>query len=196
MEAVKTQRRSLFSNNRKAFKFISEDKRPTMKQKTSRPIILVIVAIVIGVVIIAVQQMAREGRSSLKITSPIKRCQLIEVPYEVQEEYQVDFRFEVIEPRKDEVLKGFDVWAQGIITVRNVESETGLFTVEQTFRTLNQAPIMRKSSGYIMPGEVKVFVEEFDIDLGEDFEINYVVIPPKRTLTRVVTKYRQEERCA
>src|SRR3989344_1912452 len=128
------------------------------------------------------------------IADPIKTCKTVSVPYEVQEEYQVPLKYEVLERTKTNTLKGFDLWTIGIVRLRNVDSETGMFTVEQTFKTLDSEKTL-KSSNYVMPGEVKEFRNEFDIDLGEDVTISYKVIPDKKTLTRTVTKYRQEERC-
>ena len=92
-------------------------------------------------------------------------------------------------------LHGLDVWAVGEVKVRNVDSETGAFSVEQTFSTLNRPSQSLKSTLYVMPGETKIFHEEFDISLGEDFKMTYVVMPAQKTLTRTVTKYRDEQQC-
>ena len=96
----------------------------------------------------------------------------------------------MISATKGTTNHGFDVWATSDVVVRNVDSETGTFTVSQTFRTLNRAPKTMQSSQYIIPSEIKTFHEEFDIDLGEDFNVDYTVAPSQKTLTRVVTKYR------
>ena len=111
-------------------------------------------------------------------------------PYQAIEEYQVPLKYEVISATKGTTLHGLDVWATSDVEVRNVDSETGTFTVSQTFRTLNRAPKTMQSSQYIIPAEIKTFHEEFDIDLGEDFNVDYTVTPSEKTLTRTVTKYR------
>lgn len=132
--------------------------------------------------------------NSIKITSPVKTCRFVDVPYQATEEYQVDLRYEARgETETDN--PGFDVVAIGRVFVRNVDSETGLFTVQQTFKTLNGMSPTYSSTHYVMPGETKVFEETYDVDWGEDFSMQYTVEPGQKTLTRTVTKFRQEERC-
>jgi hypothetical protein len=156
--------------------------------------------------------------STFKLQSPIKTCRMVEVPYEEQEayidqepyqateEYQENLKYEVVRHKPDTTLHGFDVWATGDIDVRNVDSETGTFTVEQSFRTL-AGTRSYSSSQYIMPGETKNFHQEHDIDRDDKFELSYSVIPGQKTLTRQVTRFRdvtkyrtvtktrQEEQC-
>ena len=95
-----------------------------------------------------------------------------------------------------------------LIDSRNVDSETGTFTVSQTFRKLNREQKTMQSSKHTIPSGVKTFHEEFDIDLGEDFNVDYTETPSEKTLTRAVTryktitryrpltKYRTEQRCS
>ncbi len=45
-----------------------------------------------------------------------------------------------------------------------------------------------------MPGETKTFINECDISAGEDFSVYTNIIPAEKTLTRSVTKYRDEVR--
>jgi len=131
-----------------------------------------------------------------------QKCKIVEIPYDTPEsylesepyqaieEYQVDLKYEVIKTSSEETYHSFDAWATGKVTIRNVDSESGLFTVEQTFKTLNRNSETKMVSTYIMPGEEKDFISEIDIDLGEDFNANYKVTPPKKTLSKTVTKYR------
>ena len=140
--------------------------------------------------------------NTIKLTNPIQKCKMVDVPYEEQEayiesepyqaveEYQVDMKYEVVGSSKSTTLNGLDVRAKGVVEIRNVDSETGTFSVKQTFKTLNGGTKTLSSYGYIMPGETKEFVELYDVSLGEDFNVNYVITPPKKTLTRTVTKYR------
>ncbi|MCK5026047.1 MAG: hypothetical protein KAS15_05615, partial [Nanoarchaeota archaeon] len=53
------------------------------------------------------------------------------------------------------------------------------------------------STQMIMPGETKEFKEEtvVDTEIEEEIHIGGMVIPPEKTLTRNITKYRQEEVC-
>jgi len=133
--------------------------------------------------------------NTIKITNPIKTCKMVDASYQATEEYQEPLKYEVVEKTKSTTLKGFDVWAVSEVTVKNVDTETGSFSVLQTFSTLNGQDRTLSSKQYIMPGETKTFREEYDIDLGEDFNVRYSVQPPTKTLTRTVTKYRQEEQC-
>lgn len=128
-------------------------------------------------------------------------------PYTALEDQQVTLKYEVTKAISGTTDKGFDIWAYGEVTVKNVDSETGSFTVEQTFTTLNKLPNTMRTTNYIMSGESKIFREEYDIKLGEDFNMKYVVQPGTKTVTKQVTKYRavtkyrtetkykQEEKC-
>ena len=140
--------------------------------------------------------------NSIKLVNPIQKCEMDEVPYEVQEaniepyqaieEYDVDMKYEEISAYKTTALHGFfDMWAKSVVEIRNVDSETGLFTVEQTFETLNSGGKSFSSSQYIMPSETKTFIQEYDIDAGEDFNSYHKVFPAKKTLSRVVTKFKE-----
>ena len=112
-------------------------------------------------------------------------------PYQATVEYKVNLKYEVVNNYKETFYEGFlDVWARGIVEVRNVDSETGSFTVKQTFKTLEDGSNDFTSSQYIMPGETKIFTKEYDISAGEDFDVSYVITPPQKTLTRTVTKWR------
>ena len=168
---------------------------------------LVIGGVVVVVVILAfVMFTGRLGTFTAGVVATPK-CENVQVPYEEQEpyqaieEYQVPLKYEVISATKGTTLHGLDVWAKDDVEVRNVDTETGTFSVAQTFKTLNRAPQTLQTSQYIMPGEIKNFHEEFDISLGEDFNVDYSVNPSEKTLTRTVTKYRTitkyrtEQRC-
>lgn len=145
---------------------------------------------------LALTACSSSDRSTIKFTSPIQKCKMVDVPYETTEEYSVDLKYEVVEDTKTTIFKGIlDVWAVGIVKVKNVDSETGEFTVTQIFKTLEDGETSLKSAHYIMPGEAIEFREEYDISSGEDFTVQYQVIPGTKKETRIVTKYRQEEQC-
>ena len=157
--------------------------------------------------------------SNIKLNSPIQNCKMVDVPYEVQVAYteqepytanvdeEVKLKYEIIESTTTTTDKGFDIWAVGKVTIRNMDSETGSFKVEQYFSTLNDPKITRTSSQYIMQGESNIFREQVDIDLFEDFSMEYRVYPGTKIITKQVTKYRtvtmyrsetkyrQEEQC-
>jgi hypothetical protein len=110
---------------------------------------LVIGGVVLAVVVIVFVVISSTGRlTGFAVTSPIKTCKNVEVPYEFQEsyleqepyqateEYQVPLKYEVVSATNYPGNHGFDYWAVSEVKVRNVDSETGLFTVEQTIKTL------------------------------------------------------------
>jgi len=154
---------------------------------------LLILTIILGTLVLSGCGDGVTG-NSIKLTSPLKICKMVDVPYQATEEYQVPLKYEY-SGMQTTTLHGFDVWAVGEVTIKNVDSETGLFTVSQTFTTLNRQTQTKSSSHYVMSGESVIFHEEYDISLGEDFKMTYTVQPPTKTLTRTVTKYRQEEQC-
>ncbi len=133
--------------------------------------------------------------NAIKIKSPIQKCKQVEVPYDAIIEEKIPIKYEVMNAYTENFLDGFDVWTAGRVLVRNVDSESGQFTVEQTFTTLKDGSRALRSSHYIMPGETVEFRSDYDIDMGEDVSLTYKVIEPKKTVTKTVTKYRTEEQC-
>ena len=151
----------------------------------------VIGGLIVAAVVLVFIVISSTGRlTGFTVTSPIKTCRNVEVPYQATEEYRVPLKYEVVSTTKDTTLHGFDVWATA-----DVDSETGTFTVTQTFKTLNRQPQTLQSSQYIMPAEMKGFHHEFDINLGEDFNVDYTITPSEKILTRTITKYRTEQKC-
>lgn len=164
---------------------------------------LIIGGVVAGVVVlflIFTIFTGRIGGFTAGVTEPI--CKTIEVPYEAQEayqeeepyqaieEYQVPLKYEVISAVEDSTTSNFNYYKTLTVKVRNVDSETGLFTVRMFFRTLNDPETTEDVTQYIVPGEVKTFYYEYDSDYGEDVDMQYVVIPDEKTLTKMVTRYR------
>lgn len=169
----------------------------TKKSKKSSNKTLIIASSIIGVLILIFLIIIFTGKTgSFEPSKILQTCKDVSVPYDTQEpyqateEYQVDMKYEVVTGSKSTFNKGFDVWARGDVTIRNVDTETGMFTVSQTFKTLSDPAQTFTSNQYIMSGESKAFTEQYDVDLSEDFNVNYVVTPAKKTLTRTVTKYR------
>ena len=113
-----------------------------------------------------------------------------EEPYQAIEEYQVPLKYEVISAEEGSTTHNFNYFKTLTVTVRNVDSETGLFTVRMNFRTLKDSGTTKDVTQYIVPNEIKSFYQEYDSDLGEDVDMKYSVIPPEKTLTRTVTNYR------
>ena len=143
------------------------------------------------------------------ISSLSKNCKMIDVPYQVTEEYQVPMKYEVVSATEDiatpsddfafTVVEGVavykDVTTIGEVAIRNVDSETGMFVVTQTFKTLSGQETTKYSSQYIMSGETKKFREEYTAKPSEDAHVKYSVQASSKTMTRTVTKYKQEKSC-
>mgnify|MGYP006272907321 CR=1 FL=1 len=158
--------------------------------------------LVIFLMILAGCGQSGDSDVTAKFTSPIQTCKEVKVPYQATEEYtervpyqateeyDIKLKYEVVDRYKKTTNKGFDVWAQSIVEVRNVDSETGKFSVISTFETLRDGETSRRSTQYIMPGETKTFVHEYDVDFNEDFDVYTKIIPGEKTMTREVTKYR------
>lgn len=159
----------------------------------------VILAVVVLFLMFAVFT-GRTGSFTAAVTGP--RCTNVQVAYEAQEayeeeepyqaieEYQVPMKYEVVSAVESSGTSKFNYYKSLTVKVRNVDSETGSFTVRMFFRTLNDPETTEDVTHYIVPGEVKTFYQEYDSDYGEDVDMRYVVIPPDKTLTRMVTKYR------
>lgn len=150
---------------------------------------------------------ACSSTGNVVLRSPIAQCKDVKVPYEAMEyyterepyqaieEYDVDLKYSVIEAyHRGSISQITNYRVKGIVSVKNVDSETGLFTVKMTFTTLNRDKKTLSSSKYIMPGETVEFNQYYDINLGEDVNFVYQVIPDQKTLTRIVTKYRDVEK--
>lgn len=133
-----------------------------------------------------------------------ENCKEVRVPYDVTEDYiekepyqgfedvQVDLKYEHNgyhrESYSDFLNTG--VRDKGIVNIKNVDSETGYFTVKMYFTTLEDGTKAEQTSGYAQPSETKEFSAYYDIDSGEDVEWRYEVIPGKKIVTKPVTKYR------
>src|SRR3989344_3953777 len=97
------------------------------------------------------------GVTGFSITNPLKTCKLVDVPYQAVEEYYEPLKFEVVSAINDIFYRGFDVWAYSEVRVRNVDTETGTFTVKQNLDAFKHGQDTKTSSSYVMPGETKSF---------------------------------------
>jgi hypothetical protein len=128
-------------------------------------------------------------------------CKLIDIPYQVTEDYQVPMKYEFVDAhinvRDGDLMaaRDNDLWAVSTVVVRNVDSETGMFLVTQSLKTSRDPEINLSSSEYIMSGETRNFTEFYKITSSIGRTLSFSIHEPNKTLTRTVTKYRQEERC-
>ena len=107
-----------------------------------------------------------------ELMTPVDR--VVDEPYS----YQV-----VSATAENGFLLGYGIVANGHVTIDNTDNEPGVFEVEFTFTTLNR--VLRDHSRiYVIPGEPKTATGTGDIELGENWKWNYVVVPPTRKVTR------------
>lgn len=162
----------------------------------NKNLIFAIFCISLIFILIACSSNKKEGSfTGFALSNPIKTCRNVEVPYQITEEYQVPLKYEIISAEQDGTSSNFNYFTTLTVKVRNVDSETGLFQVKMSFKTLNDQQTKEQVSHYIMPGEIKEFYQTYDSDLGEDVKSEYVIVPGQKTLTRTVTKYKTEQRC-
>lgn len=127
----------------------------------------------------------------------IKICEIMNVSYEEPEEYNGTLAYEIASTYKYTDFKDNAIIGGSVVIVKNTDTQSGNFTVEVTFTLANGTSKTLQFSQMIPAGESKRFeIEtEVDTDVEEDIQIGGMVIPPEATLTRNVTKYREEERC-
>lgn len=115
-------------------------------------------------------------------------------PYQAIEEETVSLKYRVESATAFQTLHGFDVYERGEVVVRNIDDETGAFTVEQTFTTLGDGPTTLRGSYQILSAEAITFSQDYDINAGEDVNWRYNVLPGSKIIQKVVTKYRDVTR--
>ena len=132
----------------------------------------------------------------------VKNCRDVKIPYDVTEEYiekepyqgfedvQVDLKYEHNGYHRESYSELFNVRDKGIVNIKNVDTETGYFSVKMYFTTLGDGTTTEHTGGYVQPSETKEFNIYYDIDSGEDVQWRYEVTPGQKTVTKPVTKYR------
>jgi len=155
---------------------------------------LLILTLIFGTLILSGCRDGMTG-NTIKLTFPVQMCKWVDVPYQATEEYQEPFMHEDINTTFTTLNDPDTEIAVGEVNVRNVDSETGLFTVTQTFTRPGEEPQTKSTTRYIMSGESVAFQEEFDIVLGEEYNIAFTVESPTKTMTRTVTKTKLEKQC-
>ena len=162
----------------------------------------------------------RDTTQSKTLTPSQENCQYIEVPYEAIETFTEQEPYQATEEYNkylNATFTSFNKWedfnfgkgyiAKARVKLKNLDNEGGWFTVEFTWKTLNDQEVNHDVRHYIEPDEVIEFEDEYDIESGEDFKVfySYQSDPIKKTKTvtkfkdvqrtRTVTKYRQEYKC-
>jgi hypothetical protein len=127
-----------------------------------------------------------------KAAEVIKTCKMVDVQHSATIEYTEPMQYtDTI--TKHTTLQGLEVWAVGEVTIKNIDTETGTFTVSQTFIFDRQSET-KTSTQEIQPGESKVFLEEIKI-MSQDFNVEYTVQAPMKNTTRTLTRYNMEQVC-
>lgn len=128
--------------------------------------------------------------------NPFANCTDANVSYQVNESYDADLRYQIVENTRDALVKeGNDEWAVAVLKVKNVDSVPGVFTVVRFFETAEDGKVSANYSKDIAPGETVDFRSEYDINNGEQFSASYLIYPEKRKSIKMVTHYRIEKQC-
>ncbi len=136
------------------------------------------------------------SKVTANVIKGLKDCEMKQVPYQVEEEYDYYLKNQVISGYQTEEVElfGKGVYREGIVKVMNTDNEAGWFIVTFNWETLYD----KKTDSvrhYIEPDETIEFVSIYDNDLGEDTKFKYSVQSNVIKKTRMVTKYRTEEVC-
>lgn len=122
-------------------------------------------------------------------------CKNIQVPYQETEYYDYYLKAQLI---NTDIDFPFDLrlgqYALGTVKLRNIDDEAGWFTVTFNWQTLNDKWIGRVRH-YIEPDETVTFESKYDITIGEDTKFTHSYKSDPIQKSRVVTKYRTEEKC-
>lgn len=115
-------------------------------------------------------------------------CNWESIPYTDYE--SLDYNI-VGSPSASGGLDGFNYVTVAEVSVYNADTESGTFSVEFSFTTLDDGTDKITKTLAISPGQTVNFEAEYDSDFSEDVKWSYNVIPD----TKAVTKYKQEEVC-
>jgi len=122
-------------------------------------------------------------------------CQDVQVAYEITEFYHgfLDGKI-VAKDRKNEVNFIDEVTAVSKIRLQNTDNKGGLFIVTFVWE-LDEFTLFTADEHYIVPGEVRSFRSDIDIQAGDDWEVSQFYETQLVQKSRIVTKYRTERRC-
>ncbi|MFC2142942.1 hypothetical protein ACFLQN_00925 [Candidatus Aenigmatarchaeota archaeon] len=154
------------------------------------------------------------GRATQSSSQPDQTCREVTetytetVPYTVQEPYEAvedyDYypTYSIVQNKKSGEWN-FDrgYFARNTVKIKNTGDSGTWYTVTSTFETLQDGEKDVNSRHFIEPDETITFVNEYDVNTGENWQVNNVNVDiesviKQRTVTkhRTVTKYRDEEK--
>ena len=117
-----------------------------------------------------------------------QKCERVQVPYTDYEQLKYNI---VGEPIISSKTTGLNYYKRVSLKIQNSDTETGQFAVDFYFKTLKRGSATINRNSVIEPTQTVEFTADYDVDLGEDVEVNYDIKPGQKT----VTKYREETRC-
>lgn len=126
---------------------------------------------------------------------PYQDCVDTQIPYQDTETYDYTLNAVSISATEDyrvDLDKG--VYAVGQVTLKNTDNQAGWFTVTFNWKTLKRTA-SDTIRHYIEPDKRVLFESIFDIESGEDNQYTYTYVSDYVQKTRVVTKYRTEQKC-
>ena len=126
---------------------------------------------------------------------PAKKCETVFVDYQEYEPEEYKVVGEAIIKGK---TTGINYYKEASLTVQNLEQPQGMYgtfqgkiTVFFYFTTAKRGTEKLSVVHDILPQQTQEFIANYDVDIGEDVDVKYEVIPGKK----LVTKKREETKC-
>lgn len=112
--------------------------------------------------------------------------------YNETEPYAREARYQVVSATLKQHWEplGREIYHASEVTVKNIDSEGGTFTVTHSLYDVDGLYGRKTTSDYIAPGDTKVLRAEFDTQAFQDVRAEYLVAAPTVTDERLVTKTR------
>ncbi|GEM_PF-5550742 len=123
-------------------------------------------------------------------------CRDIVFPYEEREITSDFLDAEVTDVEDTEVRNSSSKsYIEAKVSLRNVDMESGWFTVTFVFETLDDGRRSREVRHFIRPDEIETFEYRYSVDFDEDVRWSYTYESDAASMSRVVTKYRTQRVC-
>ena len=126
---------------------------------------------------------------------PYDDCKNVQVPYQATEYYNYNLEAQAVSNTLESPWSlELGTYALGKVKLKNIDDQAGWFTVTFYWRTLKNSRTDNVRH-YIEPDETILFESTWDIKTGEDTEYEYTYISDPVQKSRVVTKYKTEQKC-
>lgn len=112
----------------------------------------------------------------------------VEETYFEEEPYGRQATYSVVNWDLSEKWGFFDVWVESIVTLRNIDTVGGTFTITHNLYDIDGLFGSVRDTNYIGPGQTYVSFAKFDTKLGQDTRGQYSITAPSIIDTRLVEK--------